>query len=412
VDRSVNHLFEKHRWNSGLIKSFGLLVALSFGLLVCLLVCLLVGSQKSFGEEQGVALDIRWMGTDLVDELVHDWELHPPFSSPELASIAEINSPIGLDDRFSVIIENHLIDLLVKIPATNLRLARCSACMKMVVKSTKAGTYIGRGIDQPELLKELSSSGGSRKGLSLSFEAEGRALVLRAQLFSFAEPGQPIVWAKSYSTSMSSRLALQNDQHLVTLQEARQTQNSMIHKEDPLQFVTRMTFRNYKLNNAGNTGASNITPLLFVEQSVEGVLLPRRNYRTAFTVGATSIEKVMSGYSVGGHIAKLLNKQEPSLANPDLYLFGGFQYVRLRGAGATPFGAEELDIARIRGDKKEPRAAFLCYRVGLEVHMKHRLGLLAFLEKVPAFDKSDVMGSTDVLGLKFHGMGLGMVVKW
>lgn len=366
----------------------------------------------AFAEEQGATLDIRWMGTDLVDELVHDWELHPPFSSAQLVSLAEINSPIGLDEQFSLVVENHLIDLLVKISATKVHLARCSACMKMVVKSTKAGTYIGRGIDQPELLKELASSGGAQTGLSLSFEAEGKSLVLRAQLFSFAEPGQPIVWAKSYATSMSSRLVLQNDQHLVTLQEARDIQNTMLHKEDLLQFVTRFSFTNFKLNEAGNTGVSNITPLLFVEQSVEGVVLPRRNTRVAFTVGATSIEKVMSGYSVGGHLAKLLNKQEPSLANPDLYFFAGFHYMRLRGAGALPYGVEELDVAKIRGDNREPRAAFIAYRLGLELHVKHRFGLFSFLEKVPAFSKSKVLGSYDILGMSFQAWGLGMVVKW
>lgn len=371
-----------------------------------------IGSSSSSAEEQGVALDIRWMGTDLVDELVHDWELHPPFSSSQLVALAEINAPIGLNEQFTMLVENHLLDLLVKISSTNVRLARCSACTKMVVKSTKSGTYIGRGIDQPELLKELASSGGAKTGLSLSFEAEGKTLVLRAQFFSFAEPGQPIVWAKSYSTSMSSRLALQNDEHLMTLQEARETQNKMLHKEELLQFVTRFSFTNFKLNNAGNTGASNITPHLFVEQSVEGVVLPRRSMRIAFTVGATSIEKVMSGYSVGGHVAKLLNKLEPSLANPDLYFFAGFQYIRLRGAGATPYGAEELDIARIRRDNREPRAAFIAYRIGLEAHVKHRFGLFTFLEKVPAFNKSEVLGTYDVLGMSFHGVGLGMVIKW
>ncbi len=369
-----------------------------------------VGS--SFAEEQGATLDIRWMGTDLVDELVHDWELHPPFSSLQLVSLAEINSPIGLDEQFSLVIENHLIDLLLKISSTKVSLARCSACMKMVVKSTKAGTYIGRGIDQPELLKELASSGGAKTGLSLSFEAEGKSLILRAQLFSFAEPGQPIVWAKSYATSMSSRLALQNDQHLVTLQEARDIQNTMLRKEDLLQFITRISFTNFKMENAGNTGASNVTPLLFVEQSVEGVVLPRRSTRVAFTVGATSVEKVMSGYSVGGHLAKLLNKQEPSLANPDLYFLAGFHYTRLRGPGALPFGLEELDIASIRGDRREPRATYIAYRVGLELHAKHRFGLFSFLEKVPALSNSEVLGSYDILGTSFQAWGLGMVVKW
>ena len=86
--------------------------------------------------------------------------------------------------------------------------------------------------------------------------------------------------------------------------------------------------------------------------------------------------------------------------------------MRLRGAGALPYGVEELDVAKIRGDNREPRAAFIAYRLGLELHVKHRFGLFSFLEKVPAFSKSKVLGSYDILGMSFQAWGLGMVVKW
>ena len=366
----------------------------------------------SAASEQGATLDIRWMGTDLIDEMIHDWELQPPFSTKELVSLAEIESPMGLDERFSIEIENHLVELLLKLTATHVQLARCSACLKMVAKSTKAGTYIGRGIDQPELLKELASSSGSKKGLSLSFEAEGKSLVLRAQLFSFTEVGQPILWAKSYATSMSSRLALQNDERLVSLKEARAVQEAMLNRVDPLEFVTRLTVRNFKIANEEKAGAQNLPPLLFLEQSVEGVLLPKRDYRAALTLGTTSVEKSMAGYSFGGHIAKLVNRVSPSLANPDLYFFSGFEYFRLRGPGAALFGAKELDVAKLLGDRKEPRASFVSYRLGLELHMKHRFGMLVFMEKIPTFDKSEIIGSFNVLGMSFQNYGIGMAIKW
>jgi len=381
---------------------------------LCLFISLffLLWPNLSLASEQGAILDIRWMGTDLVDEMVHDWELQPPFSTKELVSLAEIESPMGLDERFSIEIENHLVELLLKVSATHVQLARCSACLKMVAKSTKSGTYIGRGIDQPELLKELASSSGSKKGLSLSFEAEGKSLVLRAQLFSFTEAGQPILWAKSYATSMSSRLALQSDERLVSLKEARSIQEAMLHRVDPLEFVTRMTVRNFKIANTEKSGAETLPPLLFLEQSVEGALLPRRDYRAAFTLGTTSVEKSMAGYSFGGHIAKLVNRLAPSLANPDLYFFGGFEYFRLRGPGAALFAAKELDVAKLLGDRKEPRATFVSYRLGLELHLKHRFGMLVFVEKIPTFDKSEIIGSFDVLGIAFHNYGIGMLIKW
>ena len=164
-----------------------------------------------FAGQQGLALDIRWMGVDLIDEMVHDWELKPPFANPTLITLTEIDGPIGLDDRFGVVIENQLSDRVTAISTTHVRLAHCSACRKWIVKSSKAGTYFGRGADQPELLKDLTSTGGAHHGLSLSFEATGTSVVLRAQIFDLTEPGQPIVWAHSYTTLSTARVVLQND---------------------------------------------------------------------------------------------------------------------------------------------------------------------------------------------------------
>jgi hypothetical protein len=186
----------------------------------------------------------------------------------------------------------------------------------------------------------------------------------------------------------------------------------MIQKVDPLEFVTRATLRSFKLSGDEPTDSSNIPPLLFLEQSIEGVILPNRAYRVAFTLGTTSVEKTMAGYSFGGHIAKLVNRPAPSLANPDLYFFGGFQYFRIRGPGALLFGSKELDVAKILGDRKEPRASFVGYRLGFELHLKHRFGMLVFLEKIPSFDGSEIIGTFDVLGVEFHNYGIGMLVKW
>ena len=377
-----------------------------------LLVLLFFWTHPALADSQGLALDIRWIGADLIDEMVHDWELHPPFSGPTLTALTEIDGPVGLDERFSVVVENQLVDRVTALSATHVRLAHCSACRKWVVKSSKAGTYFGRGVDQPELMRDLSSAGGAKHGLSLSFEAAAKSVVLRAQIFSLTEVGQPIVWAKSYTTMATARAAMQNDEPLVTLADARAKQDAIIHKQDPLEFVSRVTFRMFSMASSGSTNTSRIAPVLFAEQSIEGVLLPRRNRRMAFTVGVTSIEKTMSGYSVGGHFAQLLFRDEPSLVNPDVYFFGGFQFVRLRGPGAAPFAQEQLDIAKIRGDNKEPRASFVAYRLGLEAHVKNRFGLMAFLENIPAFDKSQIIAKESLLGIPYHDMGFGMVVKW
>ena len=174
-------------------------------------------AQASMREEQGVPLDIRWMGTDLIDEYIHDVELNPPFPISTLVALTDINAPIGLDDRFEVVAENHLNELLMSHSKTHIQLAYCGACRKFIVKSTRTGTYMGRGSDQPEILKDLSGGAGAKYGMALNFEAKAKALVLSVHIFSLTESGQPIVWARTYSTTTESRLALQNDQIILKI---------------------------------------------------------------------------------------------------------------------------------------------------------------------------------------------------
>ncbi len=383
------------------------------GFLIFLCTLFLV-PRRGFAIEQAVALDIRWMGTDLIDEFVHDLEMRPPFAVPTLVTLIDLNAPVGLDERFELTAENHLIDLLLTHTQTRVQLGYCAACRKFVVKSTRAGTYMGRGGDQPELLKDLSSTGGANFGLSLNFEAEGTALVLRAQIFRLTEPGQPIFWSRSYSTSTASRLSLQKDDKLMSLAEAQAIQDDIIHKRDPLEWVSRVTMTMYSVSGDSSTsaGASTIAPLLFAEQSVEGVLLPRRNRRMAFTVGATSIDNSMQGFMVGGHFAQLLFRDEPSRSSPDLYFTLGFHYFRLRGPGAAPFAENEFDLYKLMNSSVEPRAAFVAYRLGVELYAKHRLGALFFIENSPKFDKSQIIANQKFIGIPYHGFGLGMLVKW
>lgn len=358
--------------------------------------------------EQGVPLDIRWMGTDLVDEFVHDMELNPPFSLQTLVALTEISAPVGLDSRFETLAENHLYDLLKAHSQTNIQLGFCSACRKFVVKSTRSGTFLSRGSDQPELLRSLSAAEGAKYGLSLHYEAENDTLTLRAQIYQLTEPGQPIIWARVYNIQTSARLALQSDKNLMTLKEAQKTQEDIIRGREPLEWVSRVTATIYTAKGAEAIGA----PLLFAEQSVEGVLLPRRNRRMALTVGATSIEKSITGYKVGGHFAQLLFRSEPSLVSPDLYGFFGFHFVRLRGPGALPFSEGQIDALRALKISTEPKASFVSYRIGLEVHAKHRFGAVLFLENSPTLNKNEFFVTETFLGIPYHAYGMGMVVKW
>ena len=349
---------------------------------------------------------------DLIDEMVHSWKLQGPFRESTLVSLVEIDAPVGLDDRFQVEVENHLLDVLTHQPGMSVKLGFCSACRKWVVKSTQRGTYFSRGIDQPDILKSLQTTHSAKYGLSLGFEADHQNLVLRAQIFSLAEDGQPLVWAQTYSTSSSSRLVLQKDTPLLSLKEARVLQDDIINRREPLKFVTRTTMRMFGIKSSGGFGATSNAPVLFLEQSIESQLLPKKDRRMAFTIGATSIDKAMWGYSVGGHFANLLFKNEPSLINPDVYLILGMQFVRMRGPAALIYGAEELDIVKIRNRSTEPRASLMTYRLGVEAHIKNRFGALIFIENVPTLSKSKLIKQEKLLGLTYHDYGVGMVMQW
>jgi hypothetical protein len=52
------------------------------------------------------------------------------------------------------------------------------------------------------------------------------------------------------------------------------------------------------------------------------------------------------------------------------------------------------------------------WRLGLELHMKHRLGLMAFLENVPMLKDSRSVRKEDLLGIPYHVYGMGLVIRW
>lgn len=349
------------------------------------------------------------MGADLVDDLVYSWSKDMPFKDPRPVALVEVAAPIGLDERFSIFTENRLYELLRANPQIPIRLTHCGLCTQMVAKSTKNGTRISRGIDQPEVLSGILATSPDRLALSLAFEVEGRELVLRAQIFELSG-AQAIVWAKTYATSMSARRILRETTPLISLEEARKNQHDLMIGRDPIEVVTRFTVRSFELKD---TSVGSITaPLVFFEQSFEGVLLPHRSRRAAVTVGFTSIKDQVQGFSVGGHLAQLLMRDEPSLADPDVYLFGGFNYVRLRGPGALPYGKDEMDIDNLLRERQEPKATMLLYRLGVETHIKYRYGAMAFLEYAPLLKFSKTIETNRFIGIPYQNMGIGMVIRW
>ncbi len=358
------------------------------------------------GEEtiEPILLDLRLMGSDLVDEMVHDWLSSPIFRLERPLALTHVSAPIGLDGRFSDLVENRLFEVITANPALKIKLTHCGICRQMVAKSTPQGTLIARGIDQPEVLNDLINRIPNLLALDLNFEVEGRELVLRAVIFE-PQKDQRILWAKRYSWSRSSRSLLRDAQPLLSLEQARKQQNAILEGRDQLQLVSRVSVRNFYSPIA-------ISPLAFFEQSVEGALLPDRAYRAAFSLGFTSVRESIEGWSVGGHFASLMFRERPSLIHPDVWWFLGFHYVRVRGPDAAPFAQEQLDVDRILSTGKEPRASFVAYRLGLESHLKYRFGLMAFLEYVPLFEDREFIEQKVVLGIPYHAAGVGVLFRW
>lgn len=380
-----------------------------FSSIIILATSVLVFAKPSVAAVAGsevIRMDIRLMGADLIDELVYEWKKRSPATDPLNLVLAEIIAPVGLDDRFQVEVENRLYEVLRLNPGLPISLVHCSLCTRMVAKSTPKGTIITRGIDQMDALLDLEKQMPGRTALALHFEAVGRELQLRARIFQL-QPPQKIIWAKTLSTSMSARRALQDPTRIVGLDEARREQEAIIAGRSTISVTTRPVLRMF---NSANS-AIQVAPLPFFEQSFESELLPARTVNSAITFGFSSLKDSLSAWTVGGHVAKMLG--EPSLTRPDLYMFLGVHYIRMRGPTAAVFSAdgENFFLQGIRPGA-EPKASLVAFRLGLEVHVKYRLGMLAFVENVPLLKESKTVEQKSLLGIPYHAMGWGVVWRW
>ena len=99
--------------------------------MACLILALGTFGPGLMAEESLVRMDLRLMGADLLDEMVYDWKKSPPFPNQKPMALAEVVAPLGLDDRFQILIENRLMELISLNPDLSLQLVRCSACSEL-----------------------------------------------------------------------------------------------------------------------------------------------------------------------------------------------------------------------------------------------------------------------------------------
>ena len=359
-------------------------------------------------DQAPIRLDLRLMASDLVDDVIYSWLQNPPVSGPADFIVAEIDAPIGIDKRFETDIENHLYELVRANPRLPISLVHCAVCRQWMAVSGPKRTIIGRALEQPEGQEQLSHY-PHLHALSLHFDVVGTDLVLWAELYEVASP-QRVVWSQRFAHNTSARVLLRDPHHLISIPEAREEQKRILAGRETIQAVTRFPIRTFK--GAGSTGgATQVPPLLFLDQSLEAILSPHRNKRAGLSLGVTSIKGSMQGWSFGTSYQQLLFRDEPSLTEPDLYLRAAVTFMRLEGPGSAVFSGNQIDVAHLINSNDDVRASLTTYQIGLEAHIKYRFGVSVFLEYIPQLEDSQVIATQHLL-IPFHSLGVSGVFLW
>ena len=361
--------------------------------------------------DEPVRLDLRLIGSDLADEMVFDWLGSPPFRERTPLIVAEIDAPIGIDQRFAQDIENRLFELLRANSRLSMELVHCSFCRQRIATSNPKRTVIGPALSSAGAIEELQKYPALR-ALSMHFDVVDDDLVLWAEIYETAPP-QRVVWSRRFAAGTSSRALLRDATHLVSVAEAREEQHRLLEGRDRIQLVTRFPIRTFasNANGPGSSGGTQIPPLIFIEQSFETDLSPKRNSRAGLSVGVTSIKDSLQGWSVGASYQQLLFRDSPSLNQPDLYLRAAVTYLRLDGPGAAPFAVNQVDLARIANAKDDPKASLTALQIGIETHVKYRFGFSAFVEYIPVLEGGSLI-ATQRLIAPVHSIGFAGVLLW
>lgn len=380
--------------------------------LFLLLAFLFFASSTWGAEEEPIRLDLRLMASDLIDDVVYSWlQSRPvPGSGPTNLIVAEIQAPVGIDTRFEQDMENHLFEDLRANPQLPIKLVHCSLCRQWVTVSNPKRTVMARTLSLPEGREELAQY-PHLNALSLHFDVIGRDLVLWAEIYEVAPP-QRVLWAQRYSHSTSARSVLRDPNHLVSIGEAREEQKRLIAGRETIQAVTRFPIRTFAGKKDNRSGANEISPLIFLEQSFESVLSPRRNRRAGLSVGVTSIKGSMQGWSFGASFAQLLFRNEPSLTEPDVYVRAAVNYLRLEGSGAAVFSKNQIDVNKLINSGDDPRASLTAFQLGLEAHVKYRFGFNVFFEYIPVLDSSPTIETRKEILIPIHSIGVAGVFLW
>jgi hypothetical protein len=337
-----------------------------------------------------VASQIQLQAYDLLDELVFGWNQQPLFPVDTGLVLADVSVPVGLGTGLQALIENHMVGLLAKNPRTHVFLVHCPPCMSLVVHSGVKGTVISRGVDEPEALEKAKTRSTSRHALFLDFEAEGAALVLRARITNL-EPALPIVYAKTLSTTTASPALLRSGAHLKSAAEARQEYLEALERRGSYLVPIRMGVRTYA------PGPERITlpPFTWLQAGVEASLSQAQAWTGSLTLGVSWAPELHVGWFTQGRIARLLSGSVKSLTHPDLYVFLGGAVFSIHGQSALLFRDRVPNVETLisQAQGRDPSTTFGAFQVGLELRVKNRIGVAAFLESLPTMSNAPAIGS-------------------
>ncbi len=347
---------------------------------------------------------VQLQAYDLLDELVFEWTQHPLFGVETPVILADVTVPVSLGTGLKALVENHFAALVVNHRQTRLVLTHCPECSAYVVRSGAKGTVVARGYDSPEVLSAAASASGSRHAIFLDFEAEGTSLVLRARVTRLT-PELPIVFATSLSSATSGPPLLRSEEALVSAAAARKEHLEALENRGLLTVPIHVGVRNYATSPSASVAAS---PYVWLQGGVEVAFTQARVWAASFSIGYTWLPEVHDGWMAQARISRLLTGRARSLTLPDLYFFFGASVTSVQGADSTLFDKEVVDSASILAAARGtlPRATFGAFHLGLELRVKNRIGVSAFLEALPTLGDAPALGSFVDLGfVKFQGFG-------
>jgi hypothetical protein len=150
------------------------------------------------------------------------------------------------------------------------------------------------------------------------------------------------------------------------------------------------------------------TPFPWLQVGAEVGLSQARAWTGSFALGASWLPSMHTGFMAQARVNRLLTGTVPSLTLPDLYGFVGMSVMSITGVSALAFSEKTptLQNAASQLVGADANAIFPGFHLGLELRVKNRIGVAAFLETSPTINKSQSIGNYLDLGfIQFHSIG-------